>query len=345
MNLETIVFENNTLKIIDQRLLPGRLEYIQIFSIDDVVEAIRSLKIRGAPAIGIFAAYGLYLYAVEAARQGALNPSAFKKAAQRITDSRPTAVNLSWAIHEMLVVFRQNHSGKDHTLLLQALLEKAQTIHRQDQQACLDMGRFGAALLKNGGNIITHCNSGALATGGIGTALGVIYTAHSAYKNLHVFVDETRPVGQGARLTYWELNFNKVPATLVTDNMAGWLFKTQDIKAVILGADRIASNGDVANKIGTYGLAVLAHHHHVPFYVAAPLSTFDRSLQHGDQIPIEMRPAAEIWDFWGVRSDDHRAFNPAFDVTPHQLISAIITEKGLIIKPDTNKINQFFNTI
>ncbi len=344
MNLETIVFENNSLKIIDQTLLPNRLEYIQIFSLDDVVEAIRSLKVRGAPAIGIFAAYGLYLFAVNSFRQGAFNAGAFAQAAKKIINSRPTAVNLSWAVLEMQAVF-EAHRQQNKQHILQALLEKAISIHRQDREACQAIGDFGAALLQDGGNILTHCNAGALATGGIGTALGIIYTAHSKKKNLHVYVDETRPVGQGARLTYWELNYNKVPATLIADNMAGWLMKEKDIQAVIVGADRIALNGDVANKIGTYGLAVLAQYHNIPFYVAAPLSTFDRSLTHGNQIPIEVRPSGEILEFWGIRSAEYKALNPAFDVTPHQFISAIVTERGIITKPDVNKINHFFNII
>lgn len=343
MNLETIIFENNTLKIIDQAKLPDQFIYMKLNSLNEVVQAITDLNVRGAPAIGITAAYGLYLYAQELLNKGTLDMERFRKGAIYLKNSRPTAVNLSWAVDSMLNLFESNLEDEPH-ILLEKLKQLAKQIHQNDKKTCLAIGKNGSELMKDGFNILTHCNAGALATGGNGTALSVIYSAFQQGKKLHVFVDETRPVGQGARLTYWELHTNTIPVTLITDNMAAWLMKEKKINAVIVGADRIAGNGDVANKIGTYGLAVLAQYHKIPFYVAAPLSSFDLSLDRGEKVPIEMRDEKEILDFWHIKDKSkYNVLNPAFDVTPSKLITAIITEKGVIHQPLTkNKILQIF---
>ena len=343
MNLETIIFENNTLKIIDQAKLPDQFIYIQLNSLDEVVRAIKKLNVRGAPAIGITAAYGLYLYARQLQSKGTLDLAHFKEGALSLKNTRPTAVNLGWAIHSMLKQFQDNME-KETEALLERLKQTARQIHRQDKETCLAIGKNGSGLMKDGFRILTHCNAGALATGGSGTALSVIYTATRQGKRLHVFVDETRPVGQGARLTYWELHANDIASTLITDSMAAWLMKEKKINAVIVGADRIVNNGDIANKIGTYGLAILAQYHKIPFYVAAPLSSFDLSIDKGERIPIEMRDENEVLDFWPIKDKTkYKVLNPAFDVTPGSLISAIITEKGVIHQPVTaKKITQFF---
>lgn len=333
MNLETIVFENNTLIIINQRELPNRLSYSKLENLSQVINSIKTLEVRGAPAIGIVGSYGLYLEALLLSSENNLNLSTFLEAADRLCQSRPTAVNLQYAADRMVVTFK-NHQSEPATSILDQLLQTAQQIHKEDRNACSNIGRYGADLIKNGYNILTHCNAGILATGGMGTALAPIYTAHAGGQHVHVYVDETRPVGQGTRLTYWELRQNAIPATLITDNMAGCLMQLNKVNMVIVGADRIAANGDVANKIGTYGLAILAKYHRIPFYVAAPTSTIDRHCQSGDQIQIEHRSKDEVLNFWHIESKDlYDVFNPAFDITPATLISAIITEKGVIHQP------------
>lgn len=333
MNLETIVFENNTLVIINQSELPNHLSYSKLNNLSQVINAIKTLKVRGAPAIGIVGAYGLYLEALLLTEKDNLNLTSFMNAADQLCQSRPTAVNLQYAADRMVVVYR-NHSGERTASILDQLLKTARQIHEEDRKACLNIGRYGADLIQDGYNILTHCNAGMLATGGMGTALAPIYTAYSAGKRLQVFVDETRPVGQGARLTYWELQQNAIPATLITDSTAGYLMQLNKVNMVIVGADRIAANGDVANKIGTYGLAILAKYHRIPFYVAAPTSTIDRHCPGGDQINIEHRCKEEVLNYWNIeRMDLYNVFNPAFDITPATLISAIITEKGVIHQP------------
>ncbi len=343
MNIETIRFKNNQLSILDQTLLPHRTEYRELQSLDAVIEAIKSLRVRGAPAIGIVAAYGLALHALHLQNKGALTFDNLKAAGQRLKEARPTAVNLAWAVDRLLKLIEQTPASIPEWP--ERLIKEAVAIHQEDAQTCEQIGQHGSQLVSAKANILTHCNTGFLATGGIGTALGVVFKAAEQKKKIHVYVDETRPVGQGARLTYWELQQMAIPATLITDNMAGFLMKQGKVDLVITGADRIALNGDAANKIGTYALAVLANSHGIPFYIAAPFSTFDLNLESGEQIPIEQRPAQEVLNFWGL-PDEVRVYNPAFDVTPADLITGIITEFGVITKPfkeEITKLSKQFN--
>ena len=343
MQIETIRFIDDKLTIIDQSALPNLFKYIELNTLDDVFEAIKLLKIRGAPAIGIIAAYGLYLHAKFLYQNRSLTSKAFYSAVTYLESCRPTATNLSWAARKMYTVYEKVSSS---TNVLKSLKETAEAIHEEDRAACRNIGINGSELIKEGTNILTHCNAGILATGGIGTALAPVYTAFNQRKNIHVYVDETRPVGQGARLTYWELTQNNIPATLITDNMAGYLMKKGKIDLICVGADRITANGDVANKIGTYTLAVLADYHKIPFYVSAPLSTFDMHLDSGSEIPIEYRSADEVTRFWKIDKNlTYKVENPAFDVTPYSLISAIITDKGVIYKPNKKSVSQFFKLL
>ena len=326
------------LDLLDQTLLPARLEWIACRDVATVVEAIRSLRVRGAPAIGIAGAYGLVVAAGEAVRSG-LAPDAARAhvlaRGEELACARPTAVNLRWAVERALDVLAPLPADTPAPLLADRLLAEARAIHDEDRELCAAIGRHGAALLPEGG-ILTHCNTGALATGGIGTALGVITTAWDEGKRLEVFADETRPLFQGARLTAWELVQRGIPVTVLVDAAAGHLLATGRIAACIVGADRITARGDTANKIGTYALALLARAHGVPFFVAAPSSTFDLAIDAGTDIPIEERGAAEVLAPLGVAAapDGARAFNPAFDVTPAALITALITERG-VIRPVT----------
>ncbi len=340
MNLETISFKNNRLIILDQTLLPHRQKFLTLSNLEAVIEAIKKLRVRGAPAIGIVAAYGLSVHAQNLLNDGKLSYDALVEAGNKLKQARPTAVNLAWAIDRLLNTVQNIHSNSK---IVEILCKEAIAIYEEDKKTCDLIGAHGSELISQKCNVLTHCNTGFLATGGIGTALGVVYKAVEQGKSVHVFVDETRPVGQGARLTYWELKQNNIPATLITDNMAGTLMKDQKVDVVITGADRIALNGDTANKIGTYALAVLANYHNIPFYIAAPLSTFDPDLLSGEQIPIEQRPADEILKFWGFENiEGFQVYNPAFDVTPASLISGIITEHGIIEKPFENKISKLF---
>ncbi len=332
MNIETILFENNTLKIINQTDIPSKFNYLDLKNLEEVIKSIKTLQVRGAPAIGIVAAYGLYIHAKNLNKKNILNQKNFMDGADMLVLARPTAVNLKWAVDNMLDIF-VNSQNKSNSELLDLLKNFAIKIHQDDKEACASIGKYGSELISDSMNILTHCNAGILATGGMGTALAPIYIANSSGKKLHVFVDETRPVGQGARLTYWELSQNKIPATLITDNTAASLMQANKIDMVLVGADRIASNGDIANKIGTYSLAVLAKYHKIPFYIAAPISTIDSNIKSGDDIPIEERPAKEIVDFWKIHGNNYKVYNPAFDVTPNHLITAIITERGIINKP------------
>ena len=343
MQIETIRFVDDKLTIIDQSALPNLVKYIELNNLDDVFEAIKFLKIRGAPAIGIIAAYGLYLHAKFLYQTRSLTSKTFYSAVTYLESCRPTATNLSWAVRKMYTVYEKVSSS---TNVLKSLKETAEAIHEEDRASCQNIGANGSELIKEGTNILTHCNAGILATGGIGTALAPIYTAFTQRKKIHVYVDETRPVGQGARLTYWELTQNNIPATLITDNMAGYLMKKGKIDLICVGADRISANGDVANKIGTYTLAVLADYHKIPFYVMAPLSTFDIGLDSGSEIPIEYRSADEVTRFWKIdKKLNYKVENPAFDVTPYSLISAIITDKGVIYKPNKKSVSQFFKLL
>jgi methylthioribose-1-phosphate isomerase len=333
-------FEDHALHLIDQRVLPLAFETVVCRNANETTEAIRSMVVRGAPAIGCAAAYGIALEAQLAA--GQMRPifdATLEQAFSVLAASRPTAVNLFWAIERMRsLCTKLGYLPSDEIAAL--LLSEAHAIHDEDIAANRAIGAHGAALLPHEARVLTHCNAGALATAGHGTALGVIRSAVEAGKNISVIADETRPFLQGARLTAWEMVQEKIPVTLIADNMAGHLMKSGAIDAVIVGADRIAANGDVANKIGTYMVAVLAARHKIPFYVAAPLSTFDLSAESGDAIPIEERAADEVTGFRDIRwaPEGVLVANPAFDVTPAELIAAIITEKGVIARPDRNTV-------
>ena len=327
-------------RLLDQTLLPGEEAYIQVRTLEGMWEAIRMLRVRGAPAIGVAAAMGLVLgvrgsmaHTVAAFREDT------RRAAARLAEARPTAVNLFWALRRMERVI-ETHPASDVPALKRRLLDEALAIYEEDRATCRAIGRHGAPLLPDPATVLTHCNAGALATAGQGTALSVLYEAHAQGKRLRVFADETRPLLQGARLTAWELHRAGIAVTVICDGAAAHTLRTQRVDAVIVGADRIAANGDVANKIGTCGLAIAARAHKVPFYVAAPLSTFDRDLPDGAGIPIEQRPAEEVLALGGRRTapDGVAAFNPAFDVTPNEYIAAIITEHGVIERPDRARI-------
>jgi len=305
-------------RLLDQRRLPGEEAWLELSSAADVAEAIKTLAVRGAPAIGVAAAYGV---AVEA-RRGA-GPAQLRRVAAMLRQARPTAVNLAWAVGRVSTRLEEGP---------EALLAEAHAIRDEDEAACRRMGALGAPLLPRGATVLTHCNAGALATAGYGTALGVIRAAHEAGNPVRVLADETRPFFQGARLTAWELHRDGIPVTVLTDGMAGWLMQRGEIQCVVVGADRIAANGDVANKIGTYGLAVLAAHHRIPFYVAAPWSTVDLETATGAGIPIEERPSDEVTLIGTLRIAPLgvQARYPAFDVTPAALVTAIVTERGLV---------------
>lgn len=328
--------------MIDQSLLPGQTVYLTLTHEQQVADAITTLKVRGAPAIGVTAAFGLALALYRFLREQGETPAPLevqehlRTVAEMFRRTRPTAVNLQWAIERVLRRADRALSEQYSLLhLAQALRDEAQAIADEDFQACLNMGRYGAELITDGDILLTHCNAGSLATAGWGTALAPMYVAHRAGKHLHVYVDETRPVLQGARLTAWELQQEGIPLTLITDSMAGHFMRCGGIKAIFVGADRIAANGDVANKIGTYSIAVLAQAHAIPFYVVAPRSTIDLKRSSGDQIPIEQRSSDEITHIRGVAiaPTGIQVANPAFDITPHSYITAIITEAGIARSP------------
>ncbi len=334
--------EDGSLVLLDQTLLPSQIIYREITSVEPLRQAIIDLAVRGAPAIGIAGAYGLVLHLVPTARSqvGAgseILEEALEHGLQRLVTSRPTAVNLKWALERMRECYLRHVGHLTALEMCARLLMEAKRIHREDAELCQRIAENGAALLPKSGGVFTHCNTGALATGGVGTALGCIIEAFRAGKTISAFAGETRPLLQGARLTAAELRSNNIPVTLVTDSMAALLMQQGRIQAVIVGADRITANGDVANKIGTYSLAVLAKHHGIPFYVAAPYSTFDLRLASGSEIEIEQRHGDEIRRPQGAvfAPADIPVYNPAFDVTPANLITAIITERGVITKPTT----------
>ena len=378
MKVETLRWANNKLEMIDQRILPAAFEYLAYDSAASVAEGIRSMVVRGAPAIGVAAAYGV---ALEALRLTKLLPpcrgndgmgvevrvdddvSTPSRALPRpgggagvvdfnsgmeagftvLAQSRPTAVNLFWALKKMRSVW-ESISGQGHAAVAQRLLSEAHEILAEDIRINRAMGAFGAELLADGARVLTHCNAGALATAGHGTALGVIRSAVEADKKISVIADETRPFLQGARLTAWEMVQENIPVTLITDNMVGFMMATGEVDAVVVGTDRVASNGDVANKIGTYMVAVLAHRHNIPFYVACPLSTIDMNIASGADIPIEERSVDEVKGFrdyhWAAEGVSIR--NPAFDVTPAGLVTGLITEKGVVLQPNREKLISLF---
>ena len=338
------------LEMIDQTRLPAVFDYLSYDSAASVAEGIRTMVVRGAPAIGVAAAYGVALEALRlhALHQlGELSSEEFDRQLEQgfevLAASRPTAVNLFWALNRMRAHW-QAQCTADTAVLSFAMLKEAQAIHHDDVEINRAMGVAGAALLSDGARVLTHCNAGALATAGHGTALGVIRSAVEMGKRISVIADETRPFLQGARLTAWEMVQEKIPVTLITDNMAGHLMAQGEIDAVIVGTDRVAANGDVANKIGTYMVAVLAHRHGIPFYVACPLSTIDLTAASGADIPIEERSPLEVTGYrdcqWAAAGVKVR--NPSFDVTPAALVTALITEKGVIHQPDADKLKMLF---
>ena len=328
--------------MIDQRLLPTEEVYNTYKTVEEVAEAIRSMVIRGAPAIGVAAAMGIALGVKNLASEDGLKEK-FDRICQIIRETRPTARNLFWAIDRMREIF-ERHREASLQEIQTALEQEAVRIHREDIEINRKIGEHGQQLLAQRVNVLTHCNAGALATAGYGTALGVIRAAVENGKEIQVFADETRPFLQGSRLTAWEMMKERIPCTLITDNMAGYFMRLGQIETVVVGADRIAANGDVANKIGTYTVAVLAKEHDVPFYVAAPLSTIDLNTPTGDQIPIEQRDIKEVTEMNGriLVPQGVSVANPAFDVTPNHLISAIITEQGVAKEPYQETIASLF---
>ncbi|MBI4468001.1 MAG: S-methyl-5-thioribose-1-phosphate isomerase [Acidobacteria bacterium] len=335
--IRTVDWTEEGVVMLDQRKLPREELYPVFKTHEEVAQAIRQMVVRGAPAIGVAAAFGIAL-GVRNSKAASLEvlDRDFDSISSVICASRPTAINLFWAADQMKECYtRLRVSGVSRADIPGGLIEKAKALREADIAANRRMGMFGAELIQSEARILTHCNAGELATAGYGTALGVVYAAAEQGKNVSVYADETRPFLQGARLTAWELQRNGIPLTLITDNMAGHFMKAGRIDYVIVGADRIAANGDAANKIGTYGLAVLAREHRIPFFVVAPVSTLDLSLKDGDQIPIEERSGEEVTHLNGVAVAPAgvRVANPAFDVTPHRFISAIITDRGVAREP------------
>jgi methylthioribose-1-phosphate isomerase len=332
-SFKTIEWKEDRVVMIDQTKLPCEETYVECMTYEDVADAIRRMVIRGAPAIGVAAGMGIALGAVKLrTAERDVFIAGVKRIAGVILATRPTAVNLSWAVKRMLGILAGR--GGDVGELKSRLVEEALRIHEEDIESCRRIGKAGAPLIKDNSVVLTHCNAGALATGGYGTALGVIRAAVEEGKKIKVIATETRPFLQGARLTAWELDRDGIPVSLITDNMAGYIMSKGMVDAVVVGADRIAANGDVANKIGTYTLSVLAKTHDIPFYVAAPLSTVDFDCPSGGSIPIEERSSLEVTHISGVRiAPEVGVYNPAFDVTPNGNVSAIITERGAVVNP------------
>jgi len=330
MPVPTITWKNDALCLIDQTLLPENYKFITCRDVNTVAEAIVSLRVRGAPAIGVAAAYGVVIAAQEAIARDADFDRYVAESIQKLAQTRPTAVNLFWALdrQEKVLAKATDHSPAEKR---DSLLKEAHEIFEDDKRICRQIGRNGAELLSSQATVLTHCNAGGLATADYGTALAVVYAAVEAGKQVAVYADETRPLLQGSRLTAWELNQSGVDVTVICDSMAAAVLREKNIDSIVVGADRIAKNGDVANKIGTYGLAILAKAHQVPFYVAAPLSTIDMKRDTGTKIPIEEREREEITHGLGRQTAPSgiRVYNPAFDVTPNHLVTAIITEKGV----------------
>jgi methylthioribose-1-phosphate isomerase len=344
--LPTIDWQDDMIVMVDQRKLPGQEVYVRCRTAQEVARSIRTMVIRGAPAIGVAAAMGIALAARRSMATGTKQFAVdFQKTCDMMAATRPTAVNLFWAIDRMKKAFANGAQAGESPGELAARLEReARAIHDEDVANCRAMGSFGAHVVPDGARVLTHCNAGALATAGYGSALGVIRAAVEQGKKIAVFADETRPFLQGARLTAWELVREGINTTVITESMAGPLMRAGEVDLVVVGADRIAANGDTANKIGTYTVAVLAHEHKVPFYVAAPLSTIDLSTPDGDQIPIEERDGREITHIGSSRLTPEGAHirNPAFDVTPHRYIAGIITEKGIVRPPFADGLRRAF---
>ncbi len=337
MAVKTIEWRNDRVIMLDQRLLPHKEVYRACRNYQEVGQAIREMVIRGAPAIGVAAAMGVALGALKSGEKNF--DREFERIFLTLSKTRPTAVNLFWALERMRKIYTANRNQGVETVK-RLLKEEAQKIYREDIAANKQLGKFGAALLRNAKHVMTHCNAGALATAGYGTALGIMRALKESGKQFDVWVSETRPFLQGARLTAWELKKEKIPATLVTDNMAGYLMQKGRVDAVVVGCDRVAANGDVANKIGTYAIAVLAKRHGIPFYVAGPTSSIDLNCPSGKEIPIEQRDPREVSHLFGraLAPKGTKIFNPAFDITSQDLVSAIITEKGVINPPYPHNI-------
>ncbi|MDQ3920715.1 MAG: S-methyl-5-thioribose-1-phosphate isomerase [Acidobacteriota bacterium] len=343
--IKTVEWTGEGVRMIDQRLLPTEEKYLMLRSCEEVADAIRQMVVRGAPAIGVSAAMGIALGSMQSVGTSVADlEDDFDYFCDLMSQTRPTAVNLFWAIERMRERFRRaKAAGADSESAKAQLVEEAQKIFREDIESNRALGHFGGELIPDGATVLTHCNAGALATAGdYGTALGVVRGARDAGKRVAVIADETRPYLQGARLTAWELHKDEIPVTVITDNMAGHVMKQGKVDCVVVGADRIAANGDTANKIGTYMVAVLAGQHGIPFYVAAPVSTVDLSLQTGEQIPIEERDAREVTHIREQRlaPEGVSVQNPAFDVTPHELIAAIITDRGVARPPYTESLRR-----
>jgi len=342
--IQSIEWRADHVRIIDQTYLPGREVYSDIRDVGRMWEAIKKLRIRGAPAIGIAAAYGFYLGIKELPENSF---DSFWVEVERVADylesARPTAINLKWALDRLKTTI-QAHKEKEISEIKDIVLKTAKTIHDEDKRICKKIGEVGVKLVGGKAKILTHCNTGSLATGQYGTALSVIYHAHDQGKDIHIWVDETRPLLQGARLTSWELMNAEIPMKLITDSTAGSLMRRGEVDMVMVGTDRVAANGDTANKIGTYPLAVLAKENDIPFYVAVPLSTIDMELGNGDNIPIEERDGDEIATFNGsqVAPKKVETYNPAFDITSHQYVTAFITEKGIIEPPFDQNFKKLF---
>lgn len=339
-----IEWREDGLVLLDQRLLPNEVKHVVCRSAEEVADAIREMVVRGAPAIGIAAAYGVVLAAMasgDKSRKEFIRD--ISRATEQIASARPTAVNLFWALERMKDVLTRNET-ENAPVLREVLLREAHAILEEDRQTCRRIGLHGAELIRDGDAVLTHCNAGGLATSGYGTALAAVFAATEQGKRVQVYVDETRPLLQGSRLTAWELLQAGIETTVLCDNMAGVVMKEGKVNIVITGADRIARNGDTANKVGTYSLALLARAHGIPFYVAAPKSTFDMSLESGEEIPIEQRSPREVTHFGGVRTapEGVKVYCPAFDVTPSCLITGIITEKGIVRAPFEDNLRRLF---
>lgn len=345
--IKTVEWTKDGVRMLDQRLLPAQEIYLTLRSYEEVAEAIKKMVIRGAPAIGVAAAMGIALGASQSVGTSVADlEDDLLYICDEMGKTRPTAVNLFWAIERMRRTFEQNRNNHDVEEVKKILVAEALAIFEEDMAANRAIGKHGGPLIPDGATVLTHCNAGALATAGdYGTALGVIRGARDAGKRVAVIADETRPFLQGLRLTAWELAKDEIPVTVITDNMAGHVMKSGKVDAVVVGADRIAANGDAANKIGTYMVAVLAREHNIPFYVAAPLTTLDLSLKSGEQIPIEERDAKEVTHIrdYQLAPDGIGVHNPAFDVTPNHLITAIITDKGVARAPYTESLKQLFD--
>lgn len=353
MPVDTLRWRDGVLELIDQRVLPAQFSVVSCLDAASTAKAIRDMVVRGAPAIGVTAAYGI---ALQALRLVEANPridqsawtASIDDAFEVLAASRPTAVNLFWSLDRMRKTqstLAEQYGANATEEITRGLVREACDIHREDIDTNRALGRHGAELIADGARVLTHCNAGALATAGHGTALGVIRSAVASGKRVSVIADETRPFLQGARLTSWEMVQEGIPVTLITDGMAGHLMACGEIDAVIVGADRVAANGDVANKIGTYMVAVLAHRHRIPFFVACPLSTVDMRITTGDAIPIEERDSSEVMGFREQRwaSEGVRVRNPAFDITPAELVSALITERGVLLRPDRTTMATLFS--